>query len=189
MERQLETNHLLVLMQKIENVRNFISKPLKENDKTCLYKAYSYGHSSMGNFAREMLVVEKQSIRNRVVESTLSPYMTKEQDNQSWIENVPFLAITLIDKKRAIARVGQVGVKVAEREAEGALQNLRLIATTLDIGTTVVREFNEKVLQDNLELPWYVKPIAIIAGGYSNNLEKKSPHLHYKEIIHKDEWI
>src|SRR5699024_11537348 len=111
-------------------------------DKQYLYKAYSYGHSSMGNFARELLVVEQNTIREKIVVSTLSPYMVKEKNNQSWIKDAPFLAVTLVDERRATARVGDIGLKVAIMEAEGALQNLRLIAISLgiEIGRASCRE-------------------------------------------------
>jgi|SRR5699024_7119208 len=185
----MDIKNLLNLMQKVYNIRNYTDEPLQEKDKNYLYSAYSYGHSSMGNFSRELLTIEQESIRDKVIESTLSPYMIQEKNNQDWIKSVPFLAITLIEQRRAIARVGDIGVKVAVKESEGALQNLRLAATELNIGTAVIREFDEQILQRNLSLPWYVSPIAIIAGGYNGNIQTKSPCLHQNEIVHKDVWV
>src|SRR5699024_11778313 len=90
----MDIKNLLTLMQKVNNIRNYIDEPLKEKDKDYLYSAYSYGHSSMGNFSRELLTIEQRAIRDKVVESTLSPYMIREKNNQSWIKDVPFLAVT-----------------------------------------------------------------------------------------------
>lgn len=184
----METNKLLSCVQKIKNIRKYKSELLTDEDKQYLYKAYSYGHSSMGNFARELLVVEQNTIREKIVVSTLSPYMVKEKNNQSWIKDAPFLAVTLVDERRATARVGDIGLKVAIMEAEGALQNLRLIAISLGIGTTIVREFDTKVLHDQLNFPWYIHPTAIITAGYNDNIQNILPFLEQKEIIHKDEW-
>lgn len=185
----MSTNLLMELMQNVTNVREYTNRPIEKADLESLYKSFSYGYSSVGNQARELLVIETKYIRKKVVESTLDPYMIKDLNNQDWLEHVPFLGIVLIEKRRAIARVGEVGAVIAEREAESALQNVRLVALSLKIGTTIVREYDANVLKEQLNLPWYVEPTAIIAAGYSEGTPTKNLHLSVNDIVSKDVWI
>lgn len=184
----LNTNLLIELMEDITNVRRYADRLVEKEDLEKLYKAFSLGHSSVGNQARELLVIEASQLRKKIVKCTLNPYMIKASKNQEWLENVPFLGIVLIEKRRAIARVGEIGSVIAEREAEGALQNVRLIGGSLNIATTVVREFDVDVLKKELKLPWYVEPTAIIAAGYTIETTVKGPRLSIGDIVNKDRW-
>lgn len=187
---ELNVDALLQVMGNIVNTRTFKETPLLLEDQETLFKAFAYGPSSTGNQARELLIAEDQLVREKLIKATLSPYFIKEQSNQAWLKTIPFLAVAVIEKRRAIARVGDVGVKISERESENSLQNMRLVADLLGIGTTVVREFDKEELQRQLSLPWYVEPVSIIAAGYK--IQEKSYdnilRFNFEQIIHKDRW-
>lgn len=187
----LDVQALLQLMGCITNTRTYRKEPLSVEHRHLLYEAFTFGPSSAGNQARELIVIKDLVIRKKLIATTLSPYMKKEKSNQEWLEHVPFLAITVIEMRRAIAKVGNVGLEIAERESESSLQNMRIIAETLDIGTAVVREFDEEALQEQLSLPWYVSPVAMIAAGYKQEHVKVSdfPRLAVDQIVHKDRWL
>src|SRR5699024_2041699 len=116
---------LLNLMKRVTNIRQYQNKKISEQDLKFLYEGFSLGFSSMSNQARELLVIEEKSTRKKVVKSTLNPYMTPNSlGAQYWLLDSPFVAIVLIEQRRAIARVGEIGLAIAEREAESALQNM-----------------------------------------------------------------
>lgn len=184
----MNTKQLLTLMSQITNVRKFDEKPIEEKVINKLFMAFSYGNSSIGNQARELVVLEDLTLRERLISSTLSPYLMNEKENQSWLKDVPFLGVIVIESRRAMVRVGNEGVKIAEKEAESALTNLRLVAATLGIGTTVVREFNPIKLKESLHLPWYLEATSIVAAGYSTEISKQEAQLPIDKIIHKDRW-
>lgn len=176
-------------MRRVTNIRKYQDKKISEHDLELLYEAFSLGFSSVSNQARELLVIEEMSTREAMVRSTLNPYMTPDSVGaQSWLINSPFVAVVLIEQRRAIARVGEIGVVIAEREAESALQNVRLQAVNREIGTTVIREFDQEILTEQLALPWYVKPTAILTAGYLDEEKDPSPRLPIDQVINKERW-
>jgi len=187
---EMDTKQLLKLMSHITNLRHFEKQLIKEDDLKKLFAAFSYGHSSIGNQARELIVLDNQTLRERMISCTLSPYLVNEKGNQSWLKDVPFIGLIVIESRRARVRVGDAGVRIAEREAEGALTNFRLVAATLGIGTTVVREFDSQKLKEALRLPWYLEVASIIAAGYSAEIGRQTQSVQFpvSKIIHKDGW-
>lgn len=176
-------------MSQVINVRNYNDKPISEEVLEEMYKAFILGPSSVSTQARELLVIESKKKRKLIIETTVNPYFTEDSYGaQTWILQVPFVAVVLIEKRRAIARVGEAGKKIAFQEAESALQNMRIIAQSHGVCTTCVREFNPIKLKENLKLPWYIEPCAILTGGYSKVEKTTPPRLSIKDIISKEEW-
>lgn len=184
----MDSKELLTLLSQITNVRKFESKPIAEKDLNSLFTAFSYGHSSIGNQARELIVLDDMKLRERLVSCTLSPYLVNEKNNQYWLKDVPFLGLVVIESRRATVRVGSAGIHVAEKEAESALTNLRLIAATLGIGTTAVREYDQNKLKKALHLPWYIEVTSIVAAGYTTEIPEQEVRFPIHKIIHRDGW-
>lgn len=185
----IEADVLLKLMGRISNIRNYQDKKVSQLDIEYLCEAFSLGFSSISNQARELLFINDVTTRESIVSSTLDPYMTESSAGaQSWLIDSPLVAVIVIEQRRAIARVGEFGKIIAEQEAESALQNMRLQAINLNIGTAVIRELDVDVLREELDLPWYVKPMIIFTAGYFIEEKDASPKLPINQIIHKERW-
>lgn len=183
------SNNLLKIMRNVVNVRNYTNQKIPEQLLNMLYEAFSLGPSSVSNQARELLVIENAETRQIIVEATLNPYFTKDSYGaQKWLLDAPFVAIVLIETRRAIARIGEQGKKIAFLEAESAIHNFRLMAQFHGIATTCIREFDQEKLIENLNLPWYIGISALLTAGYSSEETSPPPRLSVQEIVSKEEW-
>lgn len=183
------TEGLLDMMNDIVNVRDYHDHPIPEPVLNELYTAFRMGPTSISTQAGELLVVEDKHKRQKMVEATLNPYLTKDSYGaQSWLSYAPFVCVVLIEKRRALARVGEKGLSIAVQEVNGSIQNVRLLARSHGLSTACVREFDPEKLRENLELPWYIMPIAILTAGYSDVKVEAPPRLSIDDIVSKEVW-
>lgn len=181
---------LLKLMRGIVNVRNYKNESISEDILTKLYTAFAAGPTTMSSQAGELLLISDKEKRNKLVEATLNPYLTKDSYGaQSWLLNAPFVCVVLVEKRRAVARVGEQGLSIAKQEVNASIQNFRLLAQSLGLSTACVREFDQDQLKENLDLPWYVMPVAILIAGYSDVKAEEPPRLSVSEIVSEEVWI
>lgn len=177
------------MLSEIVNVRTYHEKGITEDTLMSLYEGFLMGPSSISTQARELLVLESESQRQAVIESTLDPYMTAgSYGAQSWVADAPFVGVVLVETRRATARVGARGVMIALQEAEAAIQNFRMIAQSKKLSTACIREFDPETLREKLQLPWYITVSAIITAGYSDTKADIPPRLSIDEAIHQDKW-
>ncbi|GAA0361399.1 nitroreductase family protein [Bacillus horti] len=180
---------LLQMMNEIVNIRSYQDKAIPEKVLKSMYQAFGMGPTSISTQARELLVIEGQEGCKQVVAATLDPYLTKESFGaQSWLVQAPFIGVVLLEKRRAQARIGEAGIAIALQEAEAAIQNFRLLARSEGLATASVREFDAATLQLNLQLPWYMLPIAILTAGYSDQVIDIPPRFSLEELVSKGEW-
>lgn len=183
------TSNLLELMNNIVNVRNYQKKSISEKTLQTLYEAFSYGPASVSTQARELLVINSKKQRQKVIAATLDPYMTENSYGaQSWLLDVPFVGVIIIEKRRALARVGDIGLSIAKLESASAIQNFRLLAQYEGISTACVWEFDRGRLKENLNLPWYTLPVAILTAGYPSEKVDNPPRFSNEELISYEKW-
>lgn len=180
---------LLQIMNKVVNTRSYGDRVISEEVLQDMYEGFVLGPSSVSTQARELLIIEDKKKRQKIIDTTLNPYFTTDSYGaQSWLLHAPFVAVVLIEKRRAIARIGEKGEQIAFQEAESAIQNFRLIAQSYEVCTTCVREFDPVRLNENLELPWYIEPCAILTAGYSDTEITLPPRLSIDETVSREEW-
>lgn len=185
----METKDLLHVMAKIVNVRKYVDRPVSKQIKKELYEAFSLGPASVSAQARELLIINDRDRREKIVDATLDPYMMAGSDGaQAWIVDAPLVCIVLIEKRRALAKIGDKALVAAFQEADAAIQNFRLMAQVHELQTACVREIDRERLQKNLNLPWYVEPAAILTAGYSDEKLDPPPRLPLSAIVSKEEW-
>lgn len=183
------SGQLMQTMSEIVNVRSYNDHSISESILNDMYNAFRMGPSSISTQASELLVVDDKNSRAKVIEATLDPYLTEDSYGaQTWLLHAPFMCIVLIEKRRAIARVGEKGIPIANQEANASIQNFRLLARSNGLSTACVREFDPKILKQNLDLPWYVNPIAILTAGYSDVELDTPPRLSIKDIVSREVW-
>jgi 5,6-dimethylbenzimidazole synthase len=178
-----EQNALLVVMNTIVNVRNYQSTPISPEIREELLFAFSLGPSLANTQPWELLILEDLEDRDKVVASTLDPFLTPDSyGGQGWIRTVPLVVIFLVEKRRAMVRLGESGEIFAIQDMFSAIQNARLIAAYYGLSTSCVREFDHQTLHKNLNLPWYLEPVAILTAGYSEEEKEIPPRLSLSDI-------
>jgi nitroreductase len=65
---------------------------------------------------------------------------------------------------------------------------MRLLAQTLGIQSCLVREFDSEQMTALLDLPRHVRPLIMIALGYSAAEAKPLPRLPIQDYVHHESW-
>lgn len=182
-------NWLLMKMDRIVNVRQYKDDVIEEEVLHELLHAFSLGPSLANLQPWEMIVLETDEQKGRAAEATLDPFLTKDSYGaQQWIKEAPFVGIVCLEKRRALARLGEEGVIFAFEDTFASVQNFRIAASCKNIATSVVREFDKEKMKEKLELPWYIDPLLILTAGYSDALLEIPPRFTVQEFVHWGRW-
>ncbi|WP_312113030.1 nitroreductase family protein [Brevibacillus reuszeri] len=174
----------LEIMNTIINVRSYQELSVPEQALEDVLYAFSLGPSLANTQPWELLMVKRSDEREQLIASTLDPFLSPGSlGAQAWIKSAPVIVVVMIEKRRALVRLGERGEIFAIQDTFCAIQNARLTAAVHGLSTSVIREFDPHILQKNLELPWYIEPVAILTIGYSEEEKEIPPRLTVAEII------
>ncbi|GAA0372138.1 nitroreductase family protein [Bacillus horti] len=176
-------------MNRVVNVREYENRSIAEDVVEGLLYSFSLGPSSANCQPWELFIPREEAQLEKIVQATLDPFLTeKSYGAQGWISKAPFVAIVLMEKRRSQTRIGEKGDRFAAEDIFSAIQNFRLIADTHDLATSVVREFDPLRLNESLELPWYVEPLAILTAGYTQAELEIPERLQINDFVHWGRW-
>jgi len=179
----------LEMMGEIVNVRSYLDQPLPPTLEEELFCAFSLGPSLANTQPWELLVMEGVDQKRKLVDSTLDPFLAKgSYGAQRWVATAPTVVIVLIEKRRALARLGEKGILFAIQDTFSAIQNFRITAAAHNVSTSCVREFDPVRIQSLFGLPWYIEPVAILTAGYSEEEKEIPPRLPISEMVHRGRW-
>lgn len=174
-------------MNLVLNVRTFRPDPVPEPAEQALFEGFRLGPSSANIQPWELVRIESEALRARVVGATLDPFLSPGSNGaQGWVAQAPLLVAVCLDRPRASARVGAAGWEQSGQDTFAALQNLRLLAVALGLATSVVREFDPVALKQALGLPFTVEPLCLLAVGYSDAEPEVPPRLPLSLILHRE---
>lgn len=184
---------ILKSMENIVNIRKFTSQMEVEQSKLqLLYKSFSFGPSLANQQPWELLELERKQIK-KIAALTLDPFFTEGSEGaQAWLVDTPHVFLILNDRRRSEARIGKkIGKDVATQDSFAALQNLRILAQLMGLGTSVIREFHGEKVQEALAIPKVLLPVALVAVGYPSSEPEIPPRFNVTDFVHKggvEEW-
>ncbi|HDM25573.1 MAG TPA: nitroreductase family protein [Thermoplasmatales archaeon] len=135
---------------------------------------------SAGNLqARDFIVVTDDEIKYELASAAFG---------QMFIVEAPVVVVACANLKR-IAPYGKRGEDLyCLQDATAAIEHILLMATDFGLGSCWVGAFNENKVSEILNLPSYIRPVAIIPLGYSDEKESESSRMDIKELIHYNKW-
>ena len=108
--------------------------------------------------------------------------------NQKFIVEAPINIIVCANLKR-ISWYGNRGRELyCIQDASAAVEHILLLAVDNGLDACWVGAFDENKVSKILDLPSYVRPIAIIPIGYSNEQRTSTPRIDTKLLIHFNHW-
>jgi nitroreductase len=151
-------------MQGLDNVKKF--KPDKVDDKLVGVMLHMATQStSAGNMQEWRFVVVKDSgQKEKLFNACLK---------QGQIRDAPVGIIVCADLKIISSKYSKRGeVFYSLQDTAAAVQNIMLAAKGLGLGTYWARAFDEEGVKEIFSLPENIRPVAVIAVGYPESIEK-----------------
>jgi nitroreductase len=141
------------------SIRRFRTEPLPEGTAERLLEAAKAAPSAGNLQARDFFVITDGALKAQLVEAAL---------RQQFVAQAP-LAIVVCANFQRIARYGERGSDLyCLQDAAAAVQNMLLTAVDLGLGACWVGAFDESEVARTLQLPSYLRPVAIVPVGWPN---------------------
>jgi nitroreductase len=136
---------------------------------------------SAGNIqAREFIVARKPSIKKA---------LSKAAHGQEFINEAPVVIVVCGNQNRSAAGYGRRGSDFYSiQDADASIMHILLAAYSLELGTCWVGAFNDDKVSSILNLPNFIRPIAIIPIGYPSHIPKTTSRIQIERLVHYDKW-
>lgn len=139
-------------------------------------RAPSAGHTQV----QEFVVIKDPSIKRKLRLASV---------NQEHLEEAPVLIVVCSNTSRSVGRYGERG-KEFYSIIDGAFASMLILltATNEGLGASFVGAFNDEKVSEILGLPEHVRPIGIIALGYSDEKPARLERIQRDRLIHYERW-
>lgn len=146
------------VINKRRSIRRFLSKEVEEEKLEKIFKTVQKSPSAGNLQAFCIYVVKDKEKRKKIACAALG---------QEFIAEAPVNLIFLADLKRSASRYGKRGKELyAIQDATIAAILAWLAAVNLGLASCWVGAFDEEELLNVLNIPSYLKPVAILPLGY-----------------------
>ncbi|MBC7081200.1 MAG: nitroreductase family protein [Thermoplasmatales archaeon] len=134
---------------------------------------------SAGNLqAREFIIVDKKEIKEKIAEASYG---------QKFISSAPFVVVFCANERR-ILPYGKRGKLYCIEDTCAAVENFLLSAFDEGLATCWVGAFDEEEIAKILNLPSYIKPVAIVPVGYADEEPEEKELREINDMIHYNGW-
>ena len=145
------------LVEKRYSCREYLNKPVGRDLISGILDIARLAPSACNRQPWEFLVIDTDPLREKVIASY----------NREWVKNVPVFIIALGLHDEAWKRLYD-GKDHTDVDVAIAVEHICLAATSMDLGTCWICNFDAAKLSADLNLPEGIEPIAIIPLGYPN---------------------
>lgn len=162
------------------SVRAFTPESVPDEVVDTILDAAQWAPSAGNCQARDYIVVEDPRVKKALSEAAL---------DQRFIEAAPITIVVCANERRSAHRYGRRGRELyCLLDAAAATQNLLLAVHALGLGGCWVGAFNDRQVVEALNLPPWLKPVAIIPLGYSDEKPWTPQRRPLKDHIHIDRY-
>lgn len=153
----------LELAKKRYSTRNYLAKPVSENDLTLILEAGRVAPTAANRQPQQILVVD-------------DPESLKKIEPAANVFGAPLVLIICSDHQLTWKRSDD-GKDVADIDASIVTTHMMLEAADLGLGSVWICKFNIASLREAFKIPEHIEPVNILAIGYEAG-EPKSPNRH-----------
>jgi len=161
------------------SIRKFSSDDVDESTVRLLLEAANAAPSAGNLQARDFVVVRDPKMKLELAKASLK---------QMFIAEAPVVVVVCANYPRSMRVYGERGRLYAEQDATAAVENLLLAVTALGLGAVWVGAFDEAKVSELLELPEYVRPLAIVPIGYPAEKPGRRSRYPIEMLTHYEKW-
>jgi len=169
------------LVKKRRSIHFYTDEPVTEDELNYILEAARWAPSAGNVQPTRFIVVRKEETRQKVWKSTTK---IKGVNPQNFILKAPVHIIVLTEPTAYKGRQSQVKSELFSiQDSSAAIMNLLLAVTDLGMGACWVGLFNQETLREDLQIPSYLIPVAIIPVGHTQSKEKPRKRKPLKDIV------
>ena len=152
------------LIKKRQSVRKYLELPVEREKLERLIEAVHLAPSACNSQPWKLIIVDEPELKNKVARATFNKVISFNK----FAEQAPVIAVLVIEKAKPIAQIGGLikNQEYPEYDIGIAAAHFCLQAVELGLGTCMIGWFNEKKIQQLLNIPKKRKIGLVIALGY-----------------------
>ena len=135
---------------------------------------------SAGNLQSwHFVIIDDESIKSEIISAAMQ---------QDWLQNAKILVVCA-KTDNTVRFYGDRGLNLyCIQDTAAAIENILLEATNLGLGSCWVGAYDDKAVSRILKLPDNIKPVAIIAIGYSQGSQIMPNRYSIESVVSHDEY-
>jgi len=158
------------------SVRAFTDEPVSEEEIMKIIDAARWAPSAGNIQPWEFIVVQDAKTKRGLVEAAL---------DQTFIEEAPVVFVVCANPTRSSRRYGSRGASLyCLQDTAAAIQNMHLAAYAMGLATCWVGSFQEEEVRSVLNLPDYLRSVAIIPVGHAAEKPVATPRRPLSNLVH-----
>lgn len=156
------------------SIRSFQDKTIPQAVIDNLIDALIWAPSAGNLQSRKFFFVRDPGLKNELAAAAL---------NQKFITEAPIVVVCCADS-RIYDRYSDRGVNLyAIQDVALSIMNMMLVAHENSLGTVWIGAFNEGDVFNILELPYHLRPVAIVPVGYPARVPSAPPRCSRREAV------
>ncbi|WP_290596123.1 MULTISPECIES: nitroreductase family protein [unclassified Archaeoglobus] len=169
----------LELIFKRVSIRRFTSDDIDDKTLQLILEAANAAPSAGNLQARDFVVVRDKERKIKLAKAALK---------QMFIAEAPVVVVVCANYPRSMRVYGERGKLYAEQDATAAVENILLAVTALDLGAVWVGAFDEREVSRILNLPEFVRPMAIVPIGHPAENPGRRSRYPVSMLTHYETW-
>ncbi|MEM0350832.1 MAG: nitroreductase family protein [Archaeoglobaceae archaeon] len=161
------------------SIRKFQSRDIDDKTLKLILEAGNAAPSAGNLQARDFVVVRDPKTKLELAKAAV---------RQMFIAQAPVVVVVCANYPRSMRVYGERGKLYAEQDATAAIENILLAVTALNLGACWVGAFDEEKVSEILNLPNFVRPMAIIPIGYPAEQPGRRSRYPIEELVHYERW-
>ncbi len=156
------------------SVRSFLKKGISKEVLNALVDALIWAPSAGNLQSRKFYFISDEKIKKQIASAALQ---------QNFIAEAPFVIVCCADS-RIGARYGRRGIELyAIQDVSASIMAMMLVALEKGLGTCWVGSFRDEEVSKVLDLPDYLRPVAIVPVGHPEKVPKPTSRISREEAV------
>lgn len=165
---------ILEAIKQRRSIRQFQRKTLPPDALDTLIDALRWAPSAGNLESRRFYFVFNEGLKTKLARAALG---------QAFIAQAPLAVVACADQ-RIVGHYGERGQRLYSlMDVAASVQNLHLAAMARGLGSCWVGAFEEDEVKRLLELPPYLRPVAIIPVGFAAEHPEPPPRMPQKDTV------
>lgn len=162
------------------SIRSFKRKDVPDNDLRKILEAGIWAPSAGNLQSWEFIIVKRDDVKRELARAAYG---------QHFIAEAPVVIVVCANIERSAAYYGERGRTLYTlQDTAAAIQNILLAAYALGYGTCWIGAFSEEAVKEILEIPYNIRPVAIIPLGIPATKPRPPPRMPLEKVVHHEKY-
>lgn len=137
----------------------------------------------------EFIIIKNKDTKAKVIDGTYMGRDDRKAKKQLWMIEAPILIVVCGDSDKLFKKYGEYGSDVLlYLSCSACIENMLLTIEDLGLSSCYVAGLRPHMLQEALDLPSHIIPMAVLPVGYANEEGERRPKEDIASRIHYEKY-